>query len=259
MPLKNAPLVEVIFEIRWGERSINDLRQLAFSFSDDELSFFPGEFRAKAAKAGFSHFVSKSSLPANLQPHQAKYQFWTGAQKWPCLQLGLGIVTANQTNDGYSWESFKKTCLTALTILDETHPRGLAELPGIGVELRYQDGFPFEEEESPDSFIREKLKINLGIPTEFSESQFFDGKPDNHSVSFGLRMSEPKGLATVVLERGTISDQPGFIMSTITRSADEDSPSFRMQDLEEWLEKSHDVQRHTFDTLIKPAYRSTFE
>lgn len=259
MPLKNAPLVEVIFEIRWGERTKDDLNQLSFKFNDEELSFFPGEFRSISKAHGFGTYVSRSGIPANFQPHNPKYQFWSGENTWPCLQLGLGLMTANQVNDGYSWKSFKQLCLTALDILDQAHPLGLQGLPAIGVELRFQDGFPFDKDESPYSFIHEKLNIDLGIPDDFSNSKYFVGESDNHSISFTLPTAKPNGFVQIGLSKGTIWDKEGFIMNTTTRSADGDSPSFEKRELEQWLEDAHDVQRHTFETLIKPAYMSTFK
>ena len=58
--IKNAPLVEAIFEIRWGSKGQN-----SFEFSQDEQSLLPGKVDAFAAEAGFLY-------PSPLDPPPAQ-------------------------------------------------------------------------------------------------------------------------------------------------------------------------------------------
>ena len=86
---------------------------------------------------------------------------------WPCYQIGVGTFTVNQINEGYGWGTFKLDVIDGLKVLDKGHPLGLSGLSRYGIELRYQDGFPFGEGQTPVQFLESNMQIKFGLPSEF--------------------------------------------------------------------------------------------
>ena len=83
-----APLIEAIFEIRWGRKDQN-----SFEYSNNEQSLFPGQISAHASNEGFTEVESFNFGPAPsraLIPQRITHRFRVGPNTWPCIQLGLG-------------------------------------------------------------------------------------------------------------------------------------------------------------------------
>lgn len=257
--LSEAPLIESIVEIRWGEHQLEPNKPLEFKFSAEDTDFFPGQFHSIAKSFGFVFVEQINKDVPPVIPHVVRYRFRRSPSKWPCYQIGLGIFTVNQVNEGYDWGTFKKDILNGLQMLDKGHPLGLERLPPIGIEMRYQDGFLFGEGESSTQFLKNKLKINFQPPEEILELENLANKVENYNLSFKIALVKPKGLLIINLLEGLINGQPGFIMNTIVRSADDSKPIFEMSSIENWLEEAHDVQRHAFKTLINTAYADSFK
>ena len=78
---------------------------------------------------------------------------------------------------GMNGGAFKKSILEGLEMLNDGHPKGLAGLAPLGVELKYQDGFRLGPDESPSTFLKEKLNFGFSLP-----STFLDHSPYRHAV-----------------------------------------------------------------------------
>src|SRR5690606_2015036 len=98
--LPNAPLNEVIFEIRWPLQMTDQgyMVDEGFELASGRLSIlveedFPINRRVKSAE-----------LPEQFFPYQVIHQYWKGEQKWPVLQLGPGVFTSNNTYKFYYWK-----------------------------------------------------------------------------------------------------------------------------------------------------------
>lgn len=254
---KEPPLIEAIFEVRWGRISAgqSDVDVTQVDFDEEDSTLFAGTFKSKAL-ADFPVYKKVNEVvPPNI-PHLVKHQFWKGDGEWPCLQIGLGLMAANQTNDGYSWEDFKVTCLSALNLLDNAHHMGLNDLPRIGVELKYRDGFLLGEDETDNDFV--KTHSRFDIPTDFFDTEIF--KPsiaENHHISFSVSVDTPKATLITNLDKGQISGKPAFIQTTAVRARDALCPDFSIDSLDIWLEQAHAVQKHAYETLILPTHERT--
>lgn len=250
---EQAPLVEVIFEVRWGKASKPQPDTVQFHFDEEDITLFAGLFRS-AASAEFPCYKKvNEAIPLNM-PHTVKHQFWTGENQWPCLQVGLGIMTANLTDQNYSWDLFRTTCAKALKLLDAAHHQNLQGLPAIGVELRYQDGFVLKGNESENDFVKNKAQITFDVPSDFLESDLFEPRLNNHHIVFSVPVTKPKGVLVNSLNRGLIGGKVGFIQTTVLRSTDALCPEFTQESLEKWLEDAHATQQHVYKTLIQPTF-----
>ena len=108
--IQNAPLLETILEIRWGEISPNQ-----FEFTKEEETLLPGLLASNAAQNGYPVQELIQSHPQPL-PHHVTLRLRKEDNTWPCLQSGLGVFTINQLDDGYDWDIFKKDINKGLEI-----------------------------------------------------------------------------------------------------------------------------------------------
>lgn len=256
--LANAPLIEVITELRWGKIFHPEGEgSIAFQFSEDERNFFPGQFKSEAKQRGFNfHEAVNPNIPL---PHLVKHRFRREANTWPCFQIGDGIFTVNQTNDGYAWNTYKEAFSEGLAVLDKSHPDTLVKLPLIGIELRYRDAFFLNEGESSANFLRNKFNFDFVIPEQFLASDLLEKEILNNNFSFAINSKSPVGIVVVDVKEAIINGKPGFIMDIIMRSADEKAPKSSSEDLVGWLEEAHVMQQHAFKTLVKSEFAETFK
>jgi len=251
--LAQAPLIEAIVEIRWGLAK-KDSNGIHLNFTEDEANFFPGQFRATASNYGFTVTEKVNQPPF---PHLINFRFRKAQDTWPCLQLGTGIFTVNQLNEGYDWQTFKPSVLEGIKILDKSHPSKIRGLSPLYVELRYRDGFILEENESSSQFLQSKLNFGFSPPDNFLKSPYLEDKPvAGHSISFQVRAKKPEGVIIFSLNEAMINGKKGFVMDTVVRT-EPIKLSFKFVD--KWLEEAHTAQKHAFNTLIKPDFLKAFE
>lgn len=250
-----APLIEVIFELRWGEvlkSSANKALEIHFTSHDKDL--FPGKFHNLAESKGFTTFEEvNTGLPVAI-PHTVTRRYRKSPNKWPCYQTGLGIFTVNQTNEGYKWGDFKQDALKGLEMLNKANSIDVDNFPAIGAELRYQDGFFLEEGETPHQFLKKKIALEFSTPSALLENEYLGPIIKGNSIEFYLDIMRPIGVLIFSLKQALINGQEGFVMETIVRSADKNTPKFGVVSLGEWLEDAHNIQKHVFRTMIDPRY-----
>jgi uncharacterized protein (TIGR04255 family) len=255
--LPNAPLIETVFELRWGQ-PVESAEQPA-SFNEDDSEVFTGEFRRGARDRGFTT-VERPNPPGLSFPHLVTHRFRRAPDTWPCYQIGLGLFTANQVNDGYGWGGFKAVILDGLELLDKGHPHGLKSLPPFWVELRYRDGFRLAPTETPADFIANKLTMSVQPPSEFLAHQTIERATLAPTrVSFEIDATTPQSTIIVDLMKAQIQNDPGFVMDTIVRSMPPHCPPFELGALSTWLDAAHDLQKHAFETLIAPEFAASFQ
>lgn len=258
--LPKAPIIEAVFELRWAKVSENPADGTKqFEFSDDERGLFPGQFRVEAKSRGFG-VVERTLVPVGFPiPHQALFRFGKSPAAWPCYQIGTGLFTANQDNDGYSWENFSQHIRQGLEILSEAHPLGIAGLPILSVELRYIDGFSLDEGESAVSFLKNKLQVSLAVPSGLIDNAMLVGQPERHVMEVSIKSKEPAGNLVVTVREALINGQPGFVMITSLRSTESECPRSTIDTIMAWAKQAHAIQKHAFETLINPAYMRSFK
>lgn len=256
--LSNAPLIEAIFELRWAEIRRTPT-EVHFDFPPEEIELLPGQFRSEMKQSGFD-FYERLNPESPALPHVVTHRFRKKAEVWPCYQLGLGIFTANQINQNYGWSSYKQTIIDGIHALGNAHPKGLIDLPTLGVELRYRDGFIFDEGETAPEFLEKKLSIGFSEkPVALLETTKIQNDIIFNQISFSVRAIEPRGTLTIIGAQGFINGRPGFILDTAIRSADNDKPALTPDGISTWLEQAHVLQKHAFETLINPDLQRSFK
>ena len=175
---QNAPLVEIIAEVRWSDPSAVSAPGTPFGISmpgtvanDDFLMRFGGLAYASGFKQserlippGFPVPVGQVShryRPADDHPDEL-----TKSAMW---QIGPGVFAANGVPPYKSWTEFRPLVEKGIAALVETRPEAVRSSPFSHVSLRYIDAFTerFTEGISAEAFLSEKLGLGFSIPDVF--------------------------------------------------------------------------------------------
>ena len=252
--LKKAPLVEVIFELRWGQQTRTE-HGVSVDFDPAEQAFLPGEFKRIAEENDFREVEALAKPGQMMMPYQAAHRFRKSKDTWPCLQIGMGILTVNQVNEGYEWESFRESAQLGLTMLEQAHPHSVKELPGKALVLRYLDGFLLPDgEQSFVKFMSDNLAIRLQFPNSLLESEHFEGVVHTPEFAFTLMAPELKGKLVCRLQSGQKEGKDAFVANTAVASSGEEVAGLAREEMMDWLEKAHTIQHEFFQSFLKPEY-----
>ena len=148
--LKNKPLVEAIFEIRW------ELQEPAPGMKiDPHYKILIGRIYDRVKdEYPFHEPLPTSTMPDEIAGYVVQHRFRTDKDKWPLIQIGPGIITLNDT-EGYVWEDFEKRIHKVLDVLFEAYPEVNNNLRINWLLLRYIDSVDFDyEENNIFSFLR---------------------------------------------------------------------------------------------------------
>ena len=250
--IENSPLIEAIFELRWGVDE-----QGGFKYSRDEADFFPGMFFHSLKEIGFGHSELLNNEPGrpNL-PFEPKHRFRKADNEWPCFQIGLGLFTANQLGnlsaessekDKYDWDTFKPVIVDGLKALDKAHPSNIKGLVNPRVSLRYQDGFILDD--TIESFVSNRIKAEIKIANVFTEQPNISESARDINLNFVYETDRPKGTITISVVSAKIGGKAGIVIDTVVSSKWEGG-FLSVKELSTWCEEAHDLQRHSFATLI---------
>lgn len=242
--LPNAPLQEVIFEVRWALQPNASGKQMI----DPEFSFALGKFQ-DLIKNDFPVKVSKfpNDVPPQILGYQTMYQFWAGKKTWPVVQMGPGILSINDTEKNYIWDdNFYPLIKNVLDNLVKAY----GKLEFIQCSLRYIDvvkvsDYGFDKWENfVQSNINFSFENNYNTRGPLKDFQF------NQSFSIN-----DLGVLTVNLSSG-VSDKNEtlFIWQnalTLKSSQSKDS-------LIHWVEKAHKCTSDVFKELCKEKFYGSF-
>ncbi|MCK5537296.1 MAG: TIGR04255 family protein [Bacteroidales bacterium] len=249
--IQNAPLLETILEIRWGEVSPNQ-----FKFTKEEETLLPGLLASTAAQKGYPVQELIQDHPHPL-PHHVTLRLRKEEDTWPCLQSGLGVFTINQLGDGYDWDIFKKDINEGLEIFKSSSEKLIKTLEKSVITLRYQDAFYPEKQEHIDDYLKKHFNISPSLPQKFFDAQQgVEGNIQNINMRFEIPLSDNLGMVTIVITNAVINNNPGLLIETVVTNnlfTASESSSFNIPIIMEWLEKAHDIQRHSFNTIIKES------
>lgn len=221
--LANAPLVELIAEVRWLSG-----QKVAFPMSDSEgqgpavvmdvkpLDGFYENFGHQAFALDFAQ--SERLVPAGVPAfmHQPVYRHKKLKDNVAtCLyQIGPGIFSANAVPPYNSWEDFAPVIRDGIEVLIATRPAEDEGNPFMAVSLRYIDLFGPEHMKglTPAAFIRDALNIRIDAPTALTEHCVTNGDISPF-LQFQMPMKDAMAMSFSV-GAGSIGERHGVIMDT---------------------------------------------
>jgi len=242
--LAKAPLQEVIFDVRWALSPDESGNQLI----DPNFNFALGKFH-EDIKAEFPEVVSKfpGGVPHQMMNHQTMYQFWKDKNTWPVIQLGPGILTVNDTDQNYIWET---KYLPLVEQMLQKVSRAYRDLKFTEFSLRYIDLVRIEDYDSENwqSFVQNS--INFSFDNKFDTG----GKLEQFQFNQTFDIKNI-GKLHISLASGFDNTNKETFMWQITVSQ---KGSLDGSELTHWLKNAHECASRTFKDICKKEFYESF-
>ncbi len=239
--LANAPLLEVIFEIKWQLKSNNDLMK---------CQYLHGDFFSKMGKKyPYRESLIPPEVPMDAYLYMPAHRYRTKKDEYPLIQLGPGILTVNTTDNNYFWNKYEKWCQEAYLTLKELYEFDNNEQ--INLSLKYFDFFPFDFKKNN---VIEFLSNNFNL--EFNQT-FIDENSFPASINIGFEYEVSFGNYSIKINRASNrKKQNGLIFNTTL------SKKCHLLDKEQfinWLDESHNYVSKSFKLMIKEKMYNSFK
>ena len=216
---KNAPLVELIAELRWGpatDQTQAGTQTVVFALpqSKDEEIFM--QFGAAMSAAGYGRF--ERLIPPGTPTPYGQVAFRcrpTDAKKQaPLFQLGHGVFTANALPPYKSWEDFKPIVRIGIDSLIEAYDLAGVERPKFRIALiRYIDAFrdDLTGGREMQRFLSDVLGIKIVLPDAILSVA---ADQDTIHPALQLAVSTAVGPLQLKLAEGTVGNDQAVVMET---------------------------------------------
>ena len=263
MKLPNAPLIEVVFELRWaleGSEGLPIPLQL-----DPVYPLLAYEFTEKAKLHGFNVRREMAAGPTGPLGHSIQYRFYKDDESpFPIWQIGPGIFAYNESTD-YEWESFKSSLRKAAQVLLSSYPKTKAsQIRPVHMELRYTDTYTKELLGHTDLAKFLDNDVNLMMkPNEFFNSDYFVG-PVNGKLEIVRELSRDKeSTFQLAIGTGEASKKPALLVfSKVVKKSDDmklgsNSRSI-VSNLIHWADEAHELTHEFFLNFVSEALMKKF-
>lgn len=238
--LKNAPLLEVIFELRWNITNQADLGKVQY-LHGDLYALLKDDFpvRESLIPAGF---------PSNLLVNSPSYRFRRKENGYPLFQIGPGILSLNTTDEFYEWEEYFSWCKALLSAFLKVYPYDKEESFRAG--LIYIDFFKLDiAKQNILDFVNKNLSMEL-------KQRFYKTTHLPKSLNFSTSFQTNLGQLSVALNTGKNSKQDdGLVLQTTLSSSDFQPDTSQIVD---WLENSHEFSSNLFKEMTKGSLYNSF-
>jgi len=259
--LPNAPLVEVVFEMRWALDGDN----IPPPFQNDPgYSVLADAFVEKASKHGFSR-VEKMGQGDVLAAHSIWLRlFKSDSQRFPIWQIGPGIFAANESVT-YEWNAFKKLSIDGIKVLLNSYPKMKSfGLKPVSLELRYIDSFDssIATHQNAVKFINERTSLNVETPTCLTKKPFNDSPTVNLLFDFPVEDMKDTHF-NMLIANGRAGDKETIVLeskvSTISDTLDiGKTPATRIKRIEKWLDRAHNITSSFFKGFVNDDLMEQF-
>jgi uncharacterized protein (TIGR04255 family) len=250
--LKNKPLIEAIFELRWK------LEETTPMTGDPYYKIQIGRIYERVKEEyPFHEQLPTANVPDEIVAHIVQHRFRKSKEKWPLMQIGPGILTLNDT-DGYDWEDFEKRISRLVEVFFETYPE--PELLAIdGLLLRYINAVEFNyEKDNIFEFLRDKMKISVGVHQELFQETGVTQSPLGLDLRLSFPCAEPEGTIKIRFARGKKKEIDALVWETVVQSVGENAPQGK-EGIAEWAEEAHNLTSGWFFKIIQGELLRRFE
>lgn len=194
--LPQAPLVEVIFEIRWNANNPTDLQK--YQIVVGALSTALAEdFNTPTA------LLPIGNIPLQALMGQVVYRSKSKLNKNLLYQTGPGVISVNYAGNQYDWEFFKPQIISFVDKFAQYYQFN-GNTP-LTMQLRYLDFFGKDPNDDTMDFAKRYFHLDIN-------ADYID-----HPQGFGLSCEEQKdvGIFRFALNRGRKDGRKdGFILES---------------------------------------------
>jgi uncharacterized protein (TIGR04255 family) len=228
--LPQAPLIEVIFELRWT----------ITPQETQEIQYLHGDLYP-LIKDEYPFRETLQTFPIEFLLNAPTHRFRKAANDYPLVQIGPGLLTINTIDSKYFWEDYEEKILDAIGKLQRVYT--FKESHSIRLVLQYIDlvNFDFEREDII-SFLKENLNVVVS-------QEFYSQKPVTKGLAINFIFENELGTLNVSFNRGkNLKNEEGIAIQTNITSHE---VNVRTMDVKNWLEKAHELCSQLFKQMTK--------
>lgn len=239
--LPNAPLLEVIFELRWRVLNQTDLVKSQY-LHGDLYSILKSEYP-------FRELLTPPEVPAAVLINKPVYRFRKAKDEYPLIQVGPGLLTLNITDEEYFWDSYYDSANLLLESFSKVH--SLNSDDRFTPSLIYIDFFNIvPEKENILQFINKNLDIKI-------EQGFFKENRTPNVFNLGLNFGIALGNLSINLNTGKNGKkESGLILQTKITGKEF---NYSSNDILDWLRDAHELCSRLFKNMTKGQLYETFK
>ena len=253
--LRNPPLVEAIFELRWELQ----IEQPGIIKKDPHYKILIGGIYNKVREEyPFHEQLSAATIPDEIVGYVVQHRFRKDKDKWPLIQIGPGIITLNDTEE-YSWDGFQKKISSMLNVLFDVYPDSEKKLKVNELLLRYIDAIDFDyENNSVFNFLVENMKTNIELQEELFDVTRVGKLPSGFDLRFSFPSTEPNGIMQLRFARGKRKEVDALIWETALQLMGTDIPNTQGEIIA-WVDEAHTLVHNWFFKVIEGKLERMFE
>jgi uncharacterized protein (TIGR04255 family) len=250
--LKNKPLIEVIFTLRWELKKFDD--EVLY---DPNFKLLVGRFQERIQEDyPIYEPLETSKIPDEFATYLVQHSFKQKENDWPLIRLGPGIITLHESQE-YEWDAFKNKIEKTINAFFESYP-DKNNLKLIELSLRYIDALNFDYSQNNCLyFLKENMKLSASLQNNVFKTTSIEETPINFNFSFTYRSEKPKGALYLQFYRGG-ENGDALVWETIIRSMNEDIPE-NYSEILMWPEEAHALTHDVFFNIIEGELYRRFE
>jgi uncharacterized protein (TIGR04255 family) len=263
--LPAAPLVEVVFELRWAlQPAPTPPGQFDPGLIQTMQSLVPA-----MSKLGFD-YPADQVHPLQTGPYGVTRRFMRNAESpFPLMQIGAGIFAANEAAN-YRWTTFKAQILDGIRALLTAYPTkslGLPITPNY-LELRYIDVFTkaITDCTSIVDFANTGTRLRIEPPSFLSDKKLFWGDPRGQVALEYMLRDRKESTFSFQIANGTIPQTNESVIQLLSRVISNGggvpklkSPAVFVRDVENWLEFAHGILSPFFRSFVADDVMDKFK
>lgn len=238
--LPNAPLIEIVLELRWKITNKVDLSKIQYLYGDiyNELKH----------KYPYRENIQPPEIPIEILINQPVHRFRTAQNDYPLFQVGPGIITLNTIDSKYFWELFYKDSSELVETFLKVFPIQIGEK--LTPSILFLDFFPFDfRKYDVYEFINEKFNVKF-------EQSFIKNVSNPKDINLGFYYEIPLGDLSVVFIKGKNKLQEGIVLQTRINGA---SINPKRDEILSWIDQSHDTCSDLFKRLTEGELYKSFK
>ena len=237
--LSNAPLVEVIFEIRWNSTNKQEV---------DKFQLLIGAMYA-ALKDTYEkpeNIITDANIPIQAFLNRPIYRARKKDGTPILYQLGPGILTINYVGPEYDWSSFYSEISIIVNQVKELY--SFSPSKDIQINLKYLDFFDFHfENENIFTFLKETF--HLTIDAEFIKNPI--------GINFEIAQKENDAVFNIKINTGTLNNRrQGLVVESKLNSVKKSEDLFL--NFDKILTGFHDKLSTFFKNMTKGELYESF-
>lgn len=241
--LPNAPLLEVVFELRWPVVTEKDFNKFNYLYGD-----LYSAFKEKYPVREPLPLSQTPEIPRNFLINNPLHRY-RSKDNYPLIQVGPGLLTLNTIDEKYFWEDYSKDSKELIESFFNIYEKNPTDK--FTPSLLYYDFFVLDMENvNVLEFVNNSLNLNI--------NQGFL-KTNENPKNFVLNLSYPVKLGDLIISFNigkNNKNEDGLVLQTRLNGTKFDP---NPNDIVNWLDEAHDFCSNSFKELTKGSLYESFK